>query len=107
MKTMTPTVHKILIHRLIVVQHTLLPIGSFSEKAHEARNNHFRQFRKKFSLKFTPEQFTQDVLNRLLLTADPFMSNIRPNPFSAAIMKMLLPSEIETMSKEAFVGWNK
>lgn len=41
---MTPTMHKILIHSVTVIENALLPIGLLSEEA-EARNKHFRQYR--------------------------------------------------------------
>lgn len=97
---MTPTVHKVLVHGPVIVQHALLPIGTLSEEAAEARNKHFRQFRERYSRKFSREQCNLDVLNRLLLTSDPYFSSIRSRPkkmsmpsFKEATLEMLLPSE--------------
>lgn len=48
----------------------------------------------------------QDVLNRLLLTSDPFISSIRPKrpkkskPFSTAAREMLMPSEVEVSTED-------
>lgn len=74
---MSPTVHKILIHSASVISHALLPIGQLSEEAAEARNKHFRQYREKFSRKFSRTACNEDVINRLLLTSDPYLSSLR------------------------------
>lgn len=102
---MSPTVHKILIHGSLVVQHALLPIGILSEEAAEARNKHFRQYRQNFSRKFSREDSNFDILNRLLLTSDPYMSSIRPKttkkskPFRKEALAMLLPPEVENIGE--------
>lgn len=71
---MTPTLHKILIHGSTIIKHALLPIGQLSEEAAEARNKHFRSYRLHYTRKFSREICNKDVLNRLLLTSDPFLS---------------------------------
>lgn len=73
---MSPTVHKILIHAPSVIKHALLPIGQLSEEASEARNKHFRQYREHFSRKFSRTECLEDIINRLLLTSDPYISII-------------------------------
>lgn len=106
---MSPTVHKVLVHGPLVIQHALLPIGTLSEEAAEARNKHFRNYRKNFARKFSREDCNLDVLNRLLLTSDPFMSSIRiqvkkkAKPFSATALEMLLPSQFGS-DEENMVG---
>lgn len=75
---MSPTVHKILMHAPSVIEHALLPIGQLSEEASEARNKHFRQYRESYSRKFSRKDCMEDVMNRLLLTSDPYFSSIRP-----------------------------
>lgn len=103
---MSPTVHKILIHGPLVVQHALLPIGMLSEEAGEARNKYFRQFRHRFSRKFSREQCNQDIVNRLLLTSDPLLSSMRSKPlkrsksFSSAAIEMFLPSHVDTHNED-------
>lgn len=74
---MTPTLHKILIHGPEVIQNALLPIGQLSEEAAEARNKYIRLFRLGYSRKFSRVECNIDVLNRLLLTSDPFMTGRR------------------------------
>ncbi|XP_029053728.1 uncharacterized protein LOC114881192 [Osmia bicornis bicornis] len=75
---MSPTMHKILIHGLIVIQNALLPIGQLSEEAAEARNKHFRMYRQQYARKFSRESCNLDVVNRLLLTSDPLLTGMRP-----------------------------
>lgn len=64
------------------------------KKAENSRKN-----RQNFVRKFSREQCNFDVLNRLLLTLDPFITSIRPMPqnkkqsFSREALEMLLPSE--------------
>lgn len=88
---MSPTVHKILTHAPSIISHALLPIGQLSEEAAEARNKHFRQYRESFSRKFSRTECNEDVLNRLLLTSDPYLSSIRSN----------VKRKRQTISKEA------
>lgn len=94
---MTPTMHKILVHGATVIRNAILPIGQLSEEAAEARNKHFRMYRTKFTRKFNRTICNRDVLNRLLLTSDPFMSCSRKQtrkkskPFSSETLALLLP----------------
>lgn len=75
---MSPTVHKVLTHGAQVISHAILPIGQLSEEAAEARNKNFRQYRIDFSRKFSREECNRDIMNRLLLSSDPYLSSIRP-----------------------------
>lgn len=96
---MTPTLHKILVHGPIIVQHALLPIGQLSEEAAEARNKNFREYRQRYSRKCSREACNLDVINRLLLTSDPIITGLRPLPrkktksFLKETIDMLLPPE--------------
>lgn len=45
-----------------------------SEEAAEAQNKHFRRYRADFLRKFSRTDCNRDILNRLLLTSDPFIS---------------------------------
>lgn len=98
---MTPTLHKILIHGATVIKHSILPIGQLSEEAAEARNKHFRLYRQDFARKFNRIQCNRDVLNRLLLTSDPFLSCKRKRqpkkslPFAADTLELLEAEEAE------------
>ena len=75
---MSPTVLKVLIHGPQIIQHAELPIGILSEEAGEQRNKHFREFRQRFSRKFSRVDCNRDLLNRLLITSDPLISCLRP-----------------------------
>ncbi|CAH1099302.1 unnamed protein product [Psylliodes chrysocephalus] len=75
---MSPTIHKVLMHGAEVISHAILPIGQLSEEAAEARNKHLRQYRLNFARKFSRVDCNRDVLYRLLLSSDPYLSNNRP-----------------------------
>lgn len=97
---MSPTIHKILIHGGEVIAHALLPIGQLSEEAAEARNKHFRQYRLHFSRKFSRRDCNIDIINRLLLSSDPFIScsrktqNKKRQPFSKEAIEMMSASTV-------------
>lgn len=96
----SPTVHKILMHGKSVIEHALLPIGLLSEEASEARNEHFRSYRQNFTRKFSRTVCNRDILNRLLLSSDPFLSSCRKNtsrrskPFSRETVAMLTVEDV-------------
>jgi len=103
---MTPTVHKILIHGPVIIHHALLPIGNLSEEAAEARNKYFRKYRECFARKFSRIQCNTDILNRLLLSSDIYLSSNmkykpkKSKPFTKAALEMLLPGDIEEEKEE-------
>lgn len=88
---MPTTVHKILIHGPLIIASALLPIGQLSEEAQEARNKDVKKFRDGFSRKSSRENTMQDVLNWLLVSSDPFITNLRQLP----------PKKYKQMSPEA------
>ncbi|GBM64859.1 hypothetical protein AVEN_157110-1 [Araneus ventricosus] len=51
-----------------------------SEEAQEARNKHNRKFRELFTRKTSRIDTNKDLINRLLLTSDPFIENLRSRP---------------------------
>lgn len=55
-----------------VIRHAVLPIGKLPEIAAEVCNRNFRQYRLKFSGKFTRSEYCMDIFNRLLLTLDSY-----------------------------------
>lgn len=71
---LSPTVHKLLVHGAAIIQHSLLPIGMFSEEAGESRNKSIRKFREGHARKFNREVNMEDVFKRLLFTSDPVIS---------------------------------
>ncbi|XP_076545847.1 uncharacterized protein LOC143305586 [Osmia lignaria lignaria] len=104
---MTPTMHKILLHGSIIIEHALLPIGQLSEEAAEARNKHFRLYRQNYSRKFSRESCNLDVINRLLLTSDPLLTGIRKMPrkrtkqFLKETIEMFLPAETPRTAEDS------
>lgn len=95
---MSPTIHKVLMHGTEVISQAILPIGQLSEEAAEARNKHFRQYRLNFARKFSRVECNKDVLNRLLLSSDPYLSCSRPRqhkkskPFSQDAVNLMRAS---------------
>lgn len=77
---MTSTMHKILTHGATIIEHAILPIDKLSEEAAEARNKHFRVYRQNYSRKFSREHCNKNVLNRLLLSSDPYLSSTKKDP---------------------------
>lgn len=75
---MPATVHKILLHGAEIIKDALLPIGYLSEEAAEARNKDFRRYREFRSRKCNRKLTNTDILNNLLISSDPFISNLRP-----------------------------
>lgn len=76
---MSSTVHKLLIHGGdIIAENAIVPIGSLSEEASEARNKDFRRFREHHSRKKSRQASNEDILNMLLLSSDPLITSIRP-----------------------------
>ncbi|KAK5645599.1 hypothetical protein RI129_006899 [Pyrocoelia pectoralis] len=93
---MTPTMHKVLLHGAVIIKKSLLPIGQLSEEAAEARNKHFRSYRIDFARKFSRESCNQDILNKFLLTSDPFLSSKRSDVKKRKLDK-LLPETIDML----------
>ena len=93
---MSPTMHKVLMHGAEVITHAILPIGQLSEEAAEARNKHFRHYNQNFSRKYSRIDCNTDVLNRLLLSSDPYISSSRSKrhkktlPFSKEAVNMMI-----------------
>lgn len=77
---MPVTVHKILIHGKDIMDAALLPIGLLSEEAEEARNKDYRRYRLMFSRKCNRVATNTDVFHRLLVSSDPYITNIRRQP---------------------------
>lgn len=76
---MSVTVHTILLHGAeIIAYNAIVPIGSLSEEASEARNKDFRNFREHHSRKKSRVNSNEDIFNFLLLSSDPLISAERP-----------------------------
>lgn len=92
---MSSTVHKLLIHGAdIIEKNNIVPIGSLSEEASEARNKEFRRFREHHSRKRSRQDSNQDILNVLLLTSDPLLSAQRPK-LDAKKKKLFFPETLD------------
>lgn len=76
---MSSTVHKLLIHGgKIIAENAIVPIGSLSEKASEARNKDFRRFREHHLRKKSRQASNEVILNMLIVSSDPLISFTRP-----------------------------
>lgn len=74
---MTPTVHTFLYHGADIIKWCVLPTGQLSEEVQEARNKDLRRYRELHTRKISREATNRDLLNRILVSADPAISNIR------------------------------
>ncbi len=54
-----------------------LPIGIMSEEAQESRNKDVRNFRLRFTRKTSRTDLNRDLLNRLLISSDQFITSLR------------------------------
>ena len=73
---MTASAHKSLVLGADVIYHLLLPIGTFSEEAQEARNEHLRPLRLHHAQKDSREHNMTDVAEQLFVTRDPVISGL-------------------------------
>lgn len=90
------SVHKVLIHGADVSEYGLLSIGELSEEAAESNNKYLKQFRRDFTRKMSREVTNTDLINRLLLSSDPFISALRKLPRKK---KSLIPKEVIELLK--------
>lgn len=77
---MPVTVHKVLMHGKDIIDGAVLPLGMLSEEAEEARNKDYRKYRLMFSRKCSRTATNTDVLFRLLVSSDPYISSKRRQP---------------------------
>lgn len=70
------SVHKILIHGADIISHAILPIGQLGEEAQEAKNKDFKFVREHRTRKDSAYHTNEDLLNYLLLSSDPMISQI-------------------------------
>lgn len=92
---MPVSVHKVLFHGRDVIASCVLPIGQLSEEAQEARNKDNRRYREFFTRKTSRIDTNTDLLNRLLISSDPFISSLRlkmkrkRSPLNPDVLKLL------------------
>ena len=78
---MPSSVHKILIHGAVIINHASFPIGMMSEAAQESRNKDLRNFREQHTRKNSKKKnIMEDLMHSLLLSSDPLIS-ISQRPF--------------------------
>ena len=73
---MPTSLHKILIHGADIISHAILPIGQLGEEAQEAKNKDFKFVREHRTRKDSAYHTNEDLLNYLLLSSDPMISQI-------------------------------
>lgn len=86
-----PSVHKVLIHGDLVIENALVSIGELSEEAAESNNKNIKNFRLNHTRKISRETTNTDLLQRLLLNSDPFITNLRQ---LSKPRKPVLPQEV-------------
>lgn len=77
---MPVSVHKILFHGKEIIDANILPIGQLSEEAQEARNKDNRKYRELFTRKSSRILTNTDLVHRLLITSDPYVTSLRASP---------------------------
>lgn len=96
---MPSSVHKLLVHGADICQHfSFIPIGMMSEEASEARNKDFRSIREKHTRKIGRVQTNEDIIHQLLISSDPYITNIRPK--FTEIQKQQRFEETENLLKD-------
>lgn len=79
---MLPTIHNT-IHiqfmdqlNYFIIEKGILIIGQLGEEAaQEANNKMFKRYREGFTRKFSRQLTNEDIVNRLLISSDPFITN--------------------------------
>lgn len=70
-------IHKILIHGYAIVPQFCMPIANMSEECLEARHKKIRKERLLHTRKNSRVQSNIDLMNRLLITSDPWLASLR------------------------------
>jgi len=69
-----PSIHKVLVHGSEIISYALVTIGKLSEEAAESKDKEITKFQEFHTRKMARVDTNRDLLNRLLLTSDPFIS---------------------------------
>lgn len=89
------SVHKVLLHGSDVIKYGLVSIGELSEEAAEANNKNLKAFRRDHTRKMSRKVTNIDLMNRLMLHSDPFVTSLRKLPrkkksiFSSQVLSLL------------------
>lgn len=59
-----------------IIKYNIVPMGHLTEEALEAKNKDFRRFRQFHTRKSDRKASNHDLLNMLLLSSDPLLSNM-------------------------------
>lgn len=108
---MSTSVHKILIHGHEIVSESVLPIGELSEEALEARNKDFKMYREHFSRKTSRQDTLTDIMNRMLISSDPFITNQRIRkpfkkiPFDSEAIEMFLQPDLNNQPQTEMIDY--
>ena len=69
---MPVSVHKVLIHGPDILNNFIVPIGTLSEEAQEAKNKYLKYYREHHTRKISTLQLNDDLFKRLLLSSALF-----------------------------------
>lgn len=86
------SVHKVLMHGKEIIEYAALPVGTLSEEAQESRNKDYKYYRIHHSRKFSRISTNNDVFHMMMMTSDPLISRLRPEP-----KKKVLPLSEEAL----------
>ncbi|XP_032308872.1 uncharacterized protein LOC116656398 [Drosophila ananassae] len=87
---MSPTVHKILVHGYIIIEKSIVPVGSLAESASEARHKLFKADRQNHARKCSRIDNMSDVFHRAMDSSDPLLSS----SWFTKTNRMPLPAEV-------------
>lgn len=100
---MPSSVHKVLIHGADIIESVSLPLGMMSEEALEARNKDIRNFRLKHTRKNSRLNTMQDLINSLLVSSDPVITNngSKTLAFDSEVQNLLLDYSEESENSDS------
>ncbi|GJQ68504.1 hypothetical protein Trydic_g17077 [Trypoxylus dichotomus] len=94
---MASNVHKILIHGAEIITATALSIRLLSEEAQESSHKDYKCYRLHFTRKCSRTATNEDVFHKVLGSADPYITHLRPDPkkkhhpISEEALELMLP----------------
>ncbi|XP_034192452.2 uncharacterized protein LOC117609839 [Osmia lignaria lignaria] len=109
---MPTSVHKLLMHGTEIIDSSILPIGQMSEDAQESCHKYFKRFREDFSRKCSRTKNMEDVLLRMLVSSDPFVSSQRQLPkkklrsLSSEAIELLIPPKVRNVTSDTIENIN-
>lgn len=76
---MPSTLHKILMHGAEIINTSVLPVGMLGEEGSEARNKHYKNYRRFHSRQHSREVNLYDIFYRAMDTSDPIIATVKLN----------------------------